>query len=349
MKYQKFQVYFFVALLLIVVGLSYYIMRPYFGVLFLAATFAVIFSPIYKYLRDFILKFIKWRKGEAARIIAALLTLAIFMLILLIPLTLISFQLVDEVRNLYHTVTTQKSLGALNDLLVYLEEQINIYVPNYSANLGQYLQQALGLIAQNIGSFFQSIGNLLVGLFLSLLAFYYFLKDGKKLTNFLVKISPLPDKDDEKIFNKMKTAVNSVIRGSLLVAILQGISTGIGFTIFGIPNATLWGSLAAIAALIPTFGTGLVLIPGIVYLGITGDYLNAAGLTVWGITAVGLIDNLLGPHLMKQGISIHPFVILLSVLGGLGFFGPIGFLVGPLIISLLYALLDIYAEIFKPS
>jgi predicted PurR-regulated permease PerM len=349
MKYQKFQVYFFIALLLIVLGLTYYIFRPYFGVLFLATVFGVIFLPIYDFLHDILKVRIKWRKGEVSRIIAAILTLIIFMLILLIPLTLISFQLVDEVRNLYVAITTQENLGAVNDLVQYVEKQIGLYFPDYSANIGQYLQQAVGWAAQNIGSFFQSVGNLLVGLLLSLLAFYYFLKDGHRLKKFFIKISPLPDKDDEKIINKMKTAINSVIRGSLLVAILQGLSTGIGFAIFGIPNATLWGSLAAVAALIPTFGTGLVLIPAIIYLLITGDILQAFGLTVWGATAVGLIDNLLGPHLMKRGIAIHPFIILLGVLGGLSFFGPVGFLVGPLIISLLYALLDIYSEIFKPA
>ena len=122
----------------------------------------------------------------------------------------------------------------------------------------------------------------------------------------------------------------------------------VGIWIFGIPNATLWGSIAAIAALIPSVGTSLVVLPGVLYLFLFGERFAALGLMIWGMTAVGLIDNILGPHLMKRGIAIHPFFILLSVLGGLGLFGPVGFLIGPLILALLFALLDIYAKVIKP-
>ena len=100
-----------------------------------------------------------------------------------------------------------------------------------------------------------------------------------------------------------------------------------------------WGVVAALAALIPGIGTALVLLPAIGYLFFTGSTGMAIGLLVWGFVAVGLIDNFLGPILVNRGVKIHPFLILLSIFGGPSFFGPIGFVLGPLIVALLFALL----------
>ena len=155
------------------------------------------------------------------------------------------------------------------------------------------------------------------------------------------------DIHDETIFNKLALAINSVVRGNLAVAIIQGILTAVGFTIFGVPNAVLWGSVAAITALIPGIGTALVIFPAIIFLFISGEALSAFGLLLWGVMAVGLIDNFLGPKLASRGMRLHPFLILLSIFGGIGFFGPIGFLLGPIILSLLFALLEIYSLISK--
>src|SRR6185369_1295230 len=109
-----------------------------------------------------------------------------------------------------------------------------------------------------------------------------------------------------------------------------------------VPHPALWGSFAVIAALIPGIGTSLIIVPGVLYLFFTSTNLYALGLFIWGVLAVGLIDNYLGPILVHRGVNIHPFLILLSVMGGLIFFGPIGFIAGPLVVALLFALLEIY-------
>ena len=126
------------------------------------------------------------------------------------------------------------------------------------------------------------------------------------------------------------------------MAVTQGLLAGIGFTIFGVPNAALWGFITVIAALVPILGTSIVLTPIIIYLFAFDTLFSAIGLLAWGMLAVGLIDNFLGPKLMQRKIRIHSFLILLSVLGGLSLFGPIGFLIGPLFLALLSTLLDIY-------
>ena len=179
------------------------------------------------------------------------------------------------------------------------------------------------------------------------MAFFFLLKDGGKLKQKIISLSPLTKDEDEAIIKKIALSINSVIRGNLLIAVLQGISTSIGLTIVGVPNPIVWGTLAAVGALIPGVGTTIVLLPAIGYLYFTGQVIGAVGLLVWGILAVGMIDNFLGPKLVGKGAGLHPLLVLLSVLGGLILFGPIGFILGPLVISLLVVLLDIYADIFK--
>ena len=163
----------------------------------------------------------------------------------------------------------------------------------------------------------------------------------------LIELSPLNDKEDEGVFDRLELAVNSVIKGNLVIALVQGVLTTIGFMLFGVPNAILWGTVAAVAALIPGIGTGLVFIPAVAFLFFTGANVPAFGLFIWGALGVGLIDNFLGPKLVGSGMKLHPLLVLLSVLGGLMYFSPAGVFLGPLSLSLLFALLSIYAHISR--
>ena len=180
---------------------------------------------------------------------------------------------------------------------------------------------------------------------LTLFTLYYLLKDGAKFREKIMEFSPLKKSEDEKIFEKVKGTVTSIVRGSLVVGVIQGIMTGLGFLIFGVPNPALWGSVAIFAAIIPGVGTALVNIPAVLFLAISGSGTNAFLLLLWSMSAVGLIDNFLRPYLIGRDAKLHPFLVLLSVLGGIHVFGPVGFLVGPLFLSFLLALLEIYPTI----
>jgi predicted PurR-regulated permease PerM len=181
------------------------------------------------------------------------------------------------------------------------------------------------------------------------LAIFYFLKDGEKWKKFLLKLSPLSNTDDEKIINRLSQTINGVIRGTIFIALIQGILMGVGLGIFGIPNSAIWGVVAAITSLIPTVGTGLVSVPAIIFLLVTGNVLPAIGLLIWSVIVVGTIDNFLAPYIIGSKIKIPPFLILFSVLGGIALLGPVGILIGPLAVSLLYTLNEIYQGEFKQA
>jgi len=219
------------------------------------------------------------------------------------------------------------------------------FLPAESLDFGQYMEQGLSFLIKHLGTVFSNVAKIMVGIIVLFIALYYLFKDGHELRKSVIALSPLSDVYDETIFRKLELAINSVVLGSISVALVQGVLTAIGLAVFGVPNPVFWGSVATVTALIPGVGTSIVLISSILFLFFTGAEVAAVGLLIWGIVAVGLVDNVLGPKIVGKGAKLHPFLILLSILGGIGLFGPIGFLFGPLALALLFAFLEIYSTI----
>jgi predicted PurR-regulated permease PerM len=333
---EKLQIYFFSFLFLAVLFLSFQIILPFLVPLSIAATLAVLFHP----LHERISRLLGDRTG-----LASFFTVILATLVIILPLTFVGTMVFREAFNF----SVWLNSGGMNNIagaLVSLENQISNFFPNYPVNFSQYANSGLNWFAQNIGTIFAGVAQRTIGLifdvFIGLMAFYYFLRDGRELIKAVVDLSPLPDKNDYEILSKLERAIISVVRGSLVIAVTQGVLASLGLTIFGIPNPALLGSIAAITALIPGVGVALIFIPSIAYLFIIGSATQALGLIVWWAVTIGLVDNMLSPMLIRRGIKVHPFLILISVIGGLIYFGPIGFLLGPVVLSLLFAMIEIY-------
>lgn len=210
--------------------------------------------------------------------------------------------------------------------------------------MASYARDFLAWLIQNTSVIFTGALTIALDTFLLLVALFYLFRDGKSLKQYAIELSPLDSEDDEDIFSKATLTINSVIRGTLIIAVVQGVLAAIGFTVFGIGNPALWGVVTALTALIPGVGTALVNFPVIVYLLVTGDYVAGIGYIVWSAALIGMVDNILAPMLIERKVKVHPFMILLSVLGGLIFFGPIGFLAGPIILVVAMELLKLYPK-----
>lgn len=343
MNKQKTENYFLAVLLLIVFVLSFYIFKPFLYALILAVVFATIFLPIHR--RILLLT-------KNSKTLSAIISTLLILIVVIVPLSFVGFQLFQEATNLYGFLAVRNQTGdfssVINSVILSLKNILPASV-DLSFDINHYLESILSWFVDNMGSIFANVAKITMSIFIFLLAMYYLFRDMVGFKQAIVSLSPLQDVHDEEIFRKLTLAVNSVIRGSLTVAIVQGILTAVGFLIFQVPNPTLWGAVAAIAALIPGLGTSLVVVPGILFLLLVGDTGLAIGLFIWGALAVGLVDNFLGPKLVGRGTSLHPFLVLLSILGGIGFFGPIGFILGPLVLSLLFALLEIYLSISRKT
>jgi predicted PurR-regulated permease PerM len=337
MKHQQAERYFLLALLVGALILAFFLFKPFLYALILALVLATVCAPVY---RGFL------ATTNNHRGLAAFFATLVVLVMVVVPVTLLTAQIIREASQLYVYLISEPGNYALTTSLDYVAGHIQRFVPIQlepsAVDVSGYARAALSWLLSHLGVFAANAAKIGISIFIFLLALYYAFKDGTRLKRAVVALSPLQDIHDEQIFSKLTLAVNAVIRGNLVVAIVQGTLTAVGFAIFGVPNIVLWGSVATVAALIPGLGTALVVIPAVGFLFISAHYGAALGLLVWGMVAVGLIDNFLGPKLVERGVRIHPFLILLSILGGLALFGPLGFLLGPLALSLLFALLEIY-------
>ena len=336
------QRYFLLVLLIGTAWMAFLVVRPFFSALALGAVFAVVLQPIYRSILTRV-------RGKES--LAALSTVAVSILIVLIPIIFVSMQLLKEAQALYGSLSDADAQRVFSQWIAVNGSKLDEYVPNASQSLRElstsiddYARQGASWIVLNIGAAFSSIAALFLNLFLFFVTLYYLLRDGERLKNYLIELSPLKDSDDQHIVHKLAIAVNSVVKGKLAIAAIQGVIAGVGLGIFGVPNPVVWGLVAMVVSLIPPVGTALVLVPAIAYLAISGAIAPAIGLAVWSV-GVSVVDNLLGPKLMGSGMQLHPLLVLLSVLGGLALFGPVGLFLGPLSIALLLALLSLHSFI----
>lgn len=321
--------YFFFGLLLTTLIFTLMIFKPFWMVLVLSISFAIVLKPLYK-----------WFLKHLPPSLSSLTTVSLFGIILVGPILGIAAIVFDQSQDLYQYIVNQ---GGTLPFINSLNSGINNILPtSVDFDLKEKISEFIISLSGNIAQIFSTTLSAVFSFIIMLLAIYYFLKDGTHWKKALIDLSPLNDDDDKKIIEKITIAVNGVVKGYLLIAIVQGFLMSIGLWIFNVPNAALWGVVAGLASLIPMLGTAVVSAPAIIFLFLTGDNIHAIGLLIWSAVLVGLVDNFLNPLLISGKTHIPPLLILFAVLGGLSLFGPIGVLVGPLAVALLYVLVSIY-------
>jgi predicted PurR-regulated permease PerM len=336
MSHDIIQKYFFITSLFIVGVLVLLIFFPFIEVLALAIIFAVVLHPIHKYIT----KKLAGRGGVSSAI-----TLVLLLVVIVTPGFLLGTRVLDEAKGLYTSVIEQNNSGALESITASIEAPIKKVYPQFSIDAKEYLSYGIDAFTGHLSGILSGAVSFALSLILFFIALYFFLKDGSGFKKIIVELSPLNDKHDQKLWEKIKNTINATIRGVVIVSVIQGILAGIGLFLFGVPNATLWGSISAIAALVPGLGTAIVFVPAILYMFFVGNTAYAVGLLLWGMIVVGLVDNFLMPYIYSRGVDIHPIIMLFAVLGGLAAFGPAGFIFGPIIVALFFSMVEMYQTI----
>lgn len=336
MQTKAVEKYFFFGLLLATLVFTFLIFRPFWVVLVLGISFSIVLHPLYD-----------WFNKKLPNWLASIFTIILFTIILCGPILAIGAIVFEQSQNVFHTVLGG---GSSQPFLEKIDTSVNNYLPNGIVfNVKDKISDLIYYTSGNIANIFTSTVSAFFSFILMLLIMFYFLKDGAHWKKTLVVLSPLADDNDEKIIARLAKAVNGVIKGSLFIGLIQGMLMGFGLWLFNVPNPALWGTVAAIASLLPTIGTALVSVPAIIFLFATGSTSSALGLMAWSVLAVGMIDNFLSPLIVGGTINIPPLLILFSVLGGISLLGPVGLLVGPLTVSLLYTLISIYRNELKQT
>ena len=327
----KLQLFFGVALSLLFI-LSVLVLSSFIITLLLSIVTSIILYPIYKRITK-----ICWGNKS----VGSTITVFLFCVLIFIPVSMVSFQLFKEAQDLYVSLDTQNTSNVTN-VNNLINDSLKPIIPNSDVRIEKYVGNFSSWLVSKLGGLFAGTFDIFLKFLLAVIALFFLLRDGDKFKNNIKDLIPISSVALDHLVESIEVAVKSVVFGSIVIAILQGVVSGIGLSIFGIPNATLLGTIAIIASFIPGIGTGIVFIPVIIYSFFYGTIFNTICLLLWALIVVNIIDGLLRPMIMHKSIGVHPLFILFSVLGGISFIGPSGFILGPLILSLLLALMRAY-------
>ena len=328
----------FLLLLALVTAAFFWIISPFFGAVFWAMVLALMFMPVHRRLCALL-------RGRDT--LAALGTLLFCMVIVVVPMIFVVGAMVDEATSFTQRLRT----GEFNPRTYF--EQIQNALPGWSRDLlGRFglfnaqdvvdkltaavVQggQALTARALAIG---QNTLMLLVNLGIMLYLLFFFLRDGRDLAQTIRRAVPMQRQHTDFLLSKFATVVRATVKGTVVVALVQGMLGGVAFAFLGIHGAVLWGVVMSVLSLLPAIGAALVWAPVAIYLIATGSMIEGLGLAAWGVGVMGMVDNLLRPILVGKETKLPDYLVLLSTIGGLSIFGVNGFLIGPAIAALFVA------------
>lgn len=332
MTNQRLQVIGFFVLLGILGLVAAFMWWPYLKLIALAVILAVLFLPIQKRIAQ----------NTGHEVFATWTTIILILFIVMVPLYLIGQLAFNELLGIYQNLRDGGFSLDRSAIINSLPPQLQSVAGSLVNDLSQRLSGLATNAFQGVTNILSNVAGFFLTFFLVFFTIYYFLRDRAKIKQYFSTILPLSEAHENLLLSKLEQAVNGVVKGMFLVALIQGTVATIGFLIFRVPNPFLWGAFTVLAALVPTVGTSLSLIPAVLYLLITGNTGAAIGLAIWGAIAVGLIDNIVSPKLVGSQVKMHPLVVLFAVLGGLQIFGFFGFILGPIVMAMFVALLDIY-------
>lgn len=335
--------------LVILVSLAFgWIVLPFFGAILWGVVIAVVFAPMHEALLA------KMPRRENS---AALLTLLAIIAIVIIPAILLFLLLLNEATTIYGLIRAGQV-----DFGLYFE-QIQRLLPDWAMGLLERAGldnfdavrdrvsagfansfQALAGQAFNIG---QSAFGFFVALTIMLYLTFFLLRDGERLAVIIEQAIPLHQEQRARLLEKFIMVIRATIKGSLVVAIVQGLIGGTVFWVLGIQGALLWGVAMAFLSLLPAIGTGLIWVPVAIYLFATGSLWEGSILAFCGVFIIGMVDNILRPILVGRDVRMPDYIVLISTLGGLELMGFNGIFIGPLIAAVFMASWSIFTEARK--
>jgi predicted PurR-regulated permease PerM len=318
----------------VVVGwLCWYLVKPFVPSLTWALVLAVLAHP----LHERIVVRVK-RPSVSAAIAVVLVTIAIAL-----PATLVVRQIGVEAvesastaRKLLDTDRWKLAIERFPRLAPFRE-----WVER-EVDVEQQVGEASSQMAKGVRNVLERAVDVSIGVLVTLFLLFYFLRDKRRILRVIAQSVPLAPNEAAQVRDNIRNTISAVVFGTLAVAIVQGFLGGLMFWWLGLPAPILWGAIMAVLAILPLFGAALIWVPAALYLAINGEWDKTILLAAWGTVVVGLIDNLLYPLLVKNKLRIHTVPVFIAVLGGLFAFGATGLVLGPLILAVALALVDIW-------
>jgi len=339
---KKIQNGFIIALVVIVTILFLWMIWPFVIPLILAMITAGLFHGVYKK----ILSLVKGKKAVAGGI-----TVFMILLILIIPLGGFVTLVVDQAYELSSDIVPKIQEELENDQGKF---EMPEWVPfreavvNNQKTIVKKINEASGklgnIVVGGMASFTQGAFGMFLKLFVFLYSLFFFIVGSDKMLDRIRDFVPIENDDFDEMLEQGLSVTRATLKGALLIGFIQGSLVGLMFWVLGIPGAAFWGAVSIVLSIIPSVGSGIVWAPAAVILFAQGETTNAIILTLYGMIVVGLVDNFLRPRLVGRDAKMSDLMILLSTLGGLGFFGVTGFILGPVLAGLAKTIWNIYED-----
>jgi predicted PurR-regulated permease PerM len=337
----------FVALVVALVAalyLCWLMLQPFFNVLLWAAVLAVVFYPMHRRILE------RTKKPSVA---AACSTLLVILLILL-PVTFITVAVVRELTGAAAAFQASDHTWARSapPWAVWLLDRVGQYVDIDRESARTFIVQRMqtwgtALAASTLVVVGGAVGAIAQTLLVVFTLFYFF-RDGERIRHAAYEMVPLQRVQWQDIITRTREVIGATVYGVLAISAIQGVLGTFIFWALGLPSPLLWGVVMFFLSMIPMAGAFLVWVPAAIYLALTGAFVKAGVLVVWGLVVIGSIDNILSPRLVGRRASLHELLIFFAVLGGLQVFGVLGLVLGPVVVAMTLALIEMVRQAGHP-
>jgi len=306
---------------LLIIYLSYIIVKPFISALLASVILAYIFYPVYARIN----------KRINNTNLSAVITTIFLIVILILPVLFVADNIIEETIKINKEGQVQK----------ILDFSFQVIGPDFALFMDSLIKEAALYIKEISSGLLTSIPNFILNIFIMFFTIFFLFRDGKDIIKNLERL-PIKKHQKEVLFGQFKVVSKAVLYGWFIAALIQGILGAIGFAVVGISNPIFWGVVMAILAMIPVIGTPIIWAPAGIWLVYSGSMIKGIGLLIYGLLFISTIDNFIKPVIIGKKTKIHTVTIFLGIIGGIKLFGITGIVIGPLILSYLTALIKIY-------
>jgi predicted PurR-regulated permease PerM len=340
---------FTILILFLIVSIFFFpIMRIFFIPIVIAAVFAGLLYPVYKFLYK-----IFWKKP----FLASFLTCLMLILIVLIPSFFILQNVIVQMREFYSMAVSwfqefSKNWQDYPLVTQFMNSKIGKWLiedVDWSSFINTLSKNLTSIATLVINKTYTGVFGLVVDMVIMLFTLFYFLIDGETILKRIRYLLPLKEHYLNMAFSSFYQISKAIIKGTIIIGLIVGFFSAITLLIFGIDAWLFWGFVIVICSIIPLFGPSLVMIPTAIFKFLDGQVWQGVGILLITFIILVNIDNVLRPRIVGGSAKMHDLLVFFSTLGGISVFGITGFIIGPIIAALFLTVLKIYSEEFKPQ
>ena len=328
---------------LIALYLCWLMIQPFVEVFLWATVLVIIFYPVHVAILR--------RVGRPSG--AAILSCLFVGVVIVGPLTLVAIAVANEAgdaADALHSGVTNL-LDPNSRFRQFIDRWVDVSAftgDQWKEALVQWVQERGGNLAGQTAQIAGRVLRAVVKIVLVVFTMYYLFRDAERVKGALHDVLPLEWEQSHAIFVRTHQVISASVYGVIVIAAIQGTLGGLAFWMLGLPSPLRWGAVMVLLAMIPVVGSTIVWVPTAIYLMLTGHYYKGLFLIAWGAGVIGMIDNILRPKLVGGRTRLHELIVFFSVLGGLQVFGVLGLVVGPVVVAITLALLDVFRQVQRP-